>query len=118
MTLFSASCCVSSHIHTLTRLKKLTELDKTDMNEMERQDAKAKELESLKNAMFSHMPEKEHLADESAAAFTDGGVAAQEAAGAAQTPMNLGKTCTCMHILRATSDPQGHHGGKSLRKSS
>ena len=37
-------------------------------------------------------------------------VEAKEAAGAAQTHVNLGKTCTCMHILRATSDPQGHHG--------
>ena len=36
-------------------------------------------------------------------------VEAKEAAGAAQTRVNLGKTCTCMHILRATSDPQGHH---------
>ena len=39
----------------------------------------------------------------------DGFVEAKEAAGAAQTHVNLGKTCTCMHILRATSDPQGHH---------
>ena len=42
--------------------------------------------------------------------FMDGFVEAKEAAGAAQTHVNLGKTCTCMHILRATSDPQGHHG--------
>ena len=46
----------------------------------------------------------------SAASFMDGFVEAKEAAGAAQTHVNLGKTCTCMHILRATSDPQGHHG--------
>ena len=39
----------------------------------------------------------------------DGFVEAKEAAGAAQTHVNLGKTSTCMHILRATSDPQGHH---------
>ena len=45
----------------------------------------------------------------SAASFMDGFVEAKEAAGAAQTHVNLGKTCTCMHILRATSDPQGHH---------
>ena len=49
--------------------------------------------------------------------FMDGFVEAKEAAGAAQTHVNLGKTCTCMHILHATSDPQGHHEGKSLRKS-
>ncbi len=42
--------------------------------------------------------------------FMDGFVEAKEAAGAAQTHVNLGKTCTCMHILRATSDPRGHHG--------
>ena len=42
--------------------------------------------------------------------FMDGFVEAKEAAGAAQTHVNLGKTCTCMHILRATSDPQGHRG--------
>ena len=46
----------------------------------------------------------------SAASFMDGFVEAKEAAGAAQTHVNLGKTCTCMHILRATSDPQGHDG--------
>ena len=50
------------------------------------------------------------MAARSAASFMDGFVEAKEAAGAAQTHVNLGKTCTCMHILRATSDPQGHHG--------
>ena len=39
----------------------------------------------------------------------DGFVEAKEAAGAAQSHVNLCKTCTCMHILRATSDPQRHH---------
>ena len=48
--------------------------------------------------------------------FMDGFVEAKEAAGAAQTHVNLGKTCTCMHILRATSDPQGHHGWPILSK--
>ena len=40
----------------------------------------------------------------------DGCVGAGEAADAAETHVNVRKTCTCMHTLRATSDPQGHHG--------
>ena len=42
--------------------------------------------------------------------FMDGCVEAGEAADAAETHVNVRKTCTCMHTLRATSDPQGHHG--------
>ena len=42
--------------------------------------------------------------------FMDGCVGAGEAADAAETHVNVRKTCTCMHTLRATSDPQGHHG--------
>ena len=46
----------------------------------------------------------------SAASFMDGCVGAGEAADAAETRVNVRKTCTCMHTLRATSDPQGHRG--------
>ena len=42
--------------------------------------------------------------------FMDGFVAAKEVADAAGTHANVCKTCTCMHTLRATSDPHGHHG--------
>ena len=42
--------------------------------------------------------------------FMDGCVGAGEAADAAETHVNVRKTCTCMHTLRATSDPHGHHG--------
>ena len=44
----------------------------------------------------------------SAASFMDGCVGAGEAADAAETHVNVRKTCTCMHTLRATSDPHGH----------
>ena len=40
----------------------------------------------------------------------DGCAGAGEAADAAETHVNVRKTCTCMHTLRATSDPHGHHG--------
>ena len=46
----------------------------------------------------------------SAASFMDGCVGAGEAADAAETHVNVRNTCTCMHALRATSDPHGHHG--------
>ena len=46
----------------------------------------------------------------SAASFMDGCVGAGEAADAAETHVNVRRTCTCMHTLRATSDPHGHHG--------
>ena len=42
--------------------------------------------------------------------FMDGCVGAGEAADAAETHVNVRKTCTCMHTQRATSDPQGLHG--------
>ena len=42
--------------------------------------------------------------------FMDGCVGAGEAAGAAETHVNVRKTCTCMHTLRATSYSHGHHG--------
>ena len=42
--------------------------------------------------------------------FMDGCVGAGEAADAAETHVNVRKTCTCMHTLRTTSDPHGHHG--------
>ena len=42
--------------------------------------------------------------------FMDGCVGAGEAADAAETHVNVRKTCTCMHTQRATSDPQGHRG--------
>merc|ERR1712138_127077 len=44
------------------------------------------------------------------AASTNGCVGAGEAADAAETHVNVHKTCTCMHTLRATSDPHGHYG--------
>ena len=40
--------------------------------------------------------------------FMDGCVGAGEAADAAETHVNVRNTCTCMHTLRATSDPHGH----------
>ena len=46
----------------------------------------------------------------SAASFMDGCVGAGEAADAAETHVNVRKTCTCMHTQRATSNPQGLHG--------
>ena len=48
----------------------------------------------------------------SAASFMDGCVGAGEAADAAETHVNVRNTCTCtcMHTLRATFAPHGHHG--------
>ena len=46
----------------------------------------------------------------SAASFMDGCVGAGEAADAAETHVNVSNKCTCMHTLRATSDPHGHYG--------
>ena len=42
--------------------------------------------------------------------FMDGCVGAGEAAYTAETRVNVRKTCTCMHKLRVTSGPHGHHG--------
>ena len=40
----------------------------------------------------------------------DGCAGAGEAVDAAETHVNVRKSCTCVHTLRATSDPHGHRG--------